>query len=211
MSLGGIIGQTPDLNEYLPKSGGTMTGPLVLSGNPNGNLEAASKQYVDSKASEWKEIESITKYFTQLNKGDYSEEFSFSNLFEQNNLKIVSNWNIKVHYSGPSYGSVSITAIDPLNIATHAFYLGKEFPTVNLSLSEQIVLSNYYHINDSRSNTILRKEFYTSSPVTNNNYLLKTYDSEPTTFYAGFNISVGGDSSININNSTCTITVYGKN
>ncbi len=56
MSLGGIIGQAPDLNEYLPKSGGTMTGPLVLSGNPSGNLEAASKQYVDSKASEWKEI-----------------------------------------------------------------------------------------------------------------------------------------------------------
>lgn len=32
----------------LPKSGGTMTGNLVLKGNPTANLQAATKQYVDN-------------------------------------------------------------------------------------------------------------------------------------------------------------------
>ena len=35
----------------LPKSGGTMTGPIVLPGNPSANLQAAPKQYVDQAAS----------------------------------------------------------------------------------------------------------------------------------------------------------------
>lgn len=35
-------------NAALPKSGGTMTGALTLSGNPTSNLHAATKQYVDS-------------------------------------------------------------------------------------------------------------------------------------------------------------------
>lgn len=34
--------------KYLDKSGDTMTGPLVLSGDPTKNLEAATKQYVDN-------------------------------------------------------------------------------------------------------------------------------------------------------------------
>lgn len=35
----------------LPKSGGTMTGALTLSGDPTGNLQAATKQYVDNQFS----------------------------------------------------------------------------------------------------------------------------------------------------------------
>lgn len=34
---------------YLPKSGGTMTGNLILNANPTANLGAATKQYVDNK------------------------------------------------------------------------------------------------------------------------------------------------------------------
>lgn len=34
-------------NAALPKNGGTMTGSLILIGNPSENLEAAPKQYVD--------------------------------------------------------------------------------------------------------------------------------------------------------------------
>lgn len=33
----------------LPKSGGTMTGPLTLSGTPTGDLQAATKKYVDDQ------------------------------------------------------------------------------------------------------------------------------------------------------------------
>ena len=49
MSYGSILSQNPP---DLPLTGGTMTGPLILSGDPTENLEAATKQYVDeAKAS----------------------------------------------------------------------------------------------------------------------------------------------------------------
>ena len=35
-------------NAALPKAGGTMTGPIVLSGNPTAALQAAPKQYIDA-------------------------------------------------------------------------------------------------------------------------------------------------------------------
>ena len=44
------LGQTEyDIHDptALPKSGGTMTGALILSGNPTSNMGAATKQYVD--------------------------------------------------------------------------------------------------------------------------------------------------------------------
>ena len=39
--------QLPDM-DYVPLSGGTMTGPLVLPGDPTASLQAAPKQYVDA-------------------------------------------------------------------------------------------------------------------------------------------------------------------
>lgn len=38
------------LEDYLPKSGGTMTGALTLKGAPTADLQAATKKYVDDKA-----------------------------------------------------------------------------------------------------------------------------------------------------------------
>lgn len=35
---------------YLQLAGGTMTGPLTLSGAPTGDLQAATKKYVDDHA-----------------------------------------------------------------------------------------------------------------------------------------------------------------
>lgn len=43
---------TPESIGALSLSGGTMTGPLVLSGDPAENLEAATKQYVDNHTSD---------------------------------------------------------------------------------------------------------------------------------------------------------------
>lgn len=44
-----ITNGTTTLNHYVLKAGDTMTGPLVLSGNPTENMQAATKQYVDGK------------------------------------------------------------------------------------------------------------------------------------------------------------------
>jgi len=41
---------TTSLGEKLPYTGGTLTGDLVLSGDPDAALKAATKQYVDANA-----------------------------------------------------------------------------------------------------------------------------------------------------------------
>ena len=43
-------------NAALPKSGGTMTGALTLAGDPSGDLQAATKKYVDETAGSWVSI-----------------------------------------------------------------------------------------------------------------------------------------------------------
>lgn len=55
------------LNSKLSLSGGTMTGNLMLNGNPSSNLQAATKQYVDNNIgfnnSPFKVIDDITLSF----------------------------------------------------------------------------------------------------------------------------------------------------
>lgn len=215
MSYGGITGQTPDLNEYLPKSGGTMTGPLVLSGNPSGNLEAASKQYVDSKASDWKVIESITHSFSEKNNGTYIGEFNFnsSKLSACNNLKIEVKWKLSVVIGGNEYQSSTITiGRGPIREGnTNFFTLNYTKPRLSLSISEQVVLSNYYQETSDSDLQVRKKAFYTNQPInTTNPYTLDVYYSgNPTAFKTSFTID--GNGLVLGNNSTCTITIYGKN
>ena len=45
---GKVIATASVPDEYVLRSGDTMTGPLVLPGDPTQELEAATKQYVDS-------------------------------------------------------------------------------------------------------------------------------------------------------------------
>jgi hypothetical protein len=43
------IAVAPATGQYVPLTGGTMTGPLVLPGNPSAALDAAPRQYVDAE------------------------------------------------------------------------------------------------------------------------------------------------------------------
>ena len=52
-------------NDYLPKSGGAMTGNLILNANPTANLGAATKQYVDNVKT------ALTPVFGDLAKDGY--------------------------------------------------------------------------------------------------------------------------------------------
>lgn len=45
---GKVIARSSVPDEYVLVSGDTMTGPLILPGDPTNNLEAATKQYVDN-------------------------------------------------------------------------------------------------------------------------------------------------------------------
>ena len=49
----------PDI--YVERSGDTMTGPLVLPGDPTTDLQAATKQYVDSSSVPYNDMRSESK------------------------------------------------------------------------------------------------------------------------------------------------------
>lgn len=51
MAVNGILlGVDTNSNKYLPLTGGTMTGSLILKGEPTADLQAATKKYVDDTA-----------------------------------------------------------------------------------------------------------------------------------------------------------------
>lgn len=62
-------GQIANLtNNYLPKSGGTMTGPITLPGNPSGALQAVPKQYADARG--WVLVGSGAIQFGSISTGE---------------------------------------------------------------------------------------------------------------------------------------------
>lgn len=51
MAVNGILlGADTNSNKYLPLTGGTLTGALMLKGEPTADLQAATKKYVDDTA-----------------------------------------------------------------------------------------------------------------------------------------------------------------
>lgn len=84
MAKGIILGQEPNLSgienkieqvdskfsNYLPLSGGTMLGNLILNGNPTNDNQAVTKKYVDSNSSKllWTKIDTINGTGSILNK-----------------------------------------------------------------------------------------------------------------------------------------------
>lgn len=46
----------------LPKSGGTMTGNLILNGAPTADNQAATKKYVDESAGGWKQLPQVSSH-----------------------------------------------------------------------------------------------------------------------------------------------------
>lgn len=61
----GFLTNHQDVSGKLDKSGGTMTGPLTLSGAPTANLHAATKKYVDdSKPTKTSQLTNDSGYLT---------------------------------------------------------------------------------------------------------------------------------------------------
>ena len=57
---------TGNLTTYVKKTGDTMSGPLILSGSPIDNLQAATKQYVDSVAISNTQLTNLLSTYAQL-------------------------------------------------------------------------------------------------------------------------------------------------
>ena len=99
---GKVIATASVPDQYVLRSGDTMTGPLVLPGDPQSATEAATKQYVDSAlapntplAYGWfSGIDSLVgayniNSFRYLNVGDYA--FYFENIPPSDNYCVVCN------------------------------------------------------------------------------------------------------------------------
>ena len=63
------IGGTDIGDIYLAKAGGTMTGALILAGDPSANLEAATKQYVDTQVATADTFLELTDTISTYNTG----------------------------------------------------------------------------------------------------------------------------------------------
>jgi len=51
------------LADYLPLAGGTMTGDIVLAGDPDAALKAATKQYVDAQVASTSDVYDVAVFF----------------------------------------------------------------------------------------------------------------------------------------------------
>lgn len=87
-------GQISNLtNNYLPKSGGTMTGAITLPGNPSGALQAAPKQYVDSRG--WTLLNTLASPVNVINGPTASSnELQLGNIDNYNELKVTVEFNL---------------------------------------------------------------------------------------------------------------------
>lgn len=99
-------------NNALPKSGGTMTGPLILSGAPTQNNQAATKAYVDNA----KSSETVI-YLTSSNLGPKisSSIFSGAIVVFNNSLYIFGNFSNTSELSGTD---IIFTVTLPKSIGT---------------------------------------------------------------------------------------------
>lgn len=113
------IDKTLSDNNFLQKSGGTMTGNLILNANPTENLGAATKQYVDGNAFVSKKVKLFDLVITPSNKNPSAT------------LPIITQASDTLLPSGILYkikmnGCKSSTSSDTLSIKYSYFIRGSE-------------------------------------------------------------------------------------
>lgn len=103
-------GQIANLtNNYLPKSGGTMTGPITLPGNPSGALQAVPKQYVDSRG--WTLLNTLASPVNVISGNTASSnELQLGNIDNYNELKVTVEFNLTL--TSGSGMSIALTSRD---------------------------------------------------------------------------------------------------
>lgn len=101
---------TPESIGALSLSGGTMTGPLTLSGDPTGDLEATTKQYVDNHTSD------TVLYTPQTLSAEQQAQ---------------ARGNINAAPGGFGLGQENMVAIDDCNNAVLSGWYATDSPTAN--------------------------------------------------------------------------------
>lgn len=141
-------------NKWLPLTGGTMQGNLILNADPMANLGAATKQYVDKKDSmvykRYKLFE-ITKNYNNISDFAMDKIFTFQNL-TLNDLGFLPQ-RLLIEFSSQDYMALSSFEISlSLTDMGHNKIISLNLPigsieTVrikNISLSLVVYLSSYF-------------------------------------------------------------------
>lgn len=138
-------------NAALPKSGGTMTGALTLSGEPTDNLHAATKKYVDERAvaSDWNQndetaidyinnrpfgIKVIETYKDIPASGDnYGQiyDLDFANLLYEHRKTAIYT----INYKGDSTLTCSFLQDEKITDTEADFYLDRDDHYVRIDLT----------------------------------------------------------------------------
>jgi len=96
---------------YLSKSGGTLSGPIVLPGNPTSNLQVAPKQYMDAAVSSFEyQITNLKNGSSNININNY---MPLTGGTMTGNLSIPSVPTISSQMASKSYVDGLITKINP--------------------------------------------------------------------------------------------------
>ena len=108
-------------NNYLPKSGGTMTGAITLPGNPSGALQAVPKQYVDARG--WTLLNTLTSQVNIISGNTVSSnELQLGNIDNYDELKVTVEFNLTlIKGSGIN---IALTSRD--NVSNRFLYKGGE-------------------------------------------------------------------------------------
>lgn len=98
----------------LPTTGGTMTGPITLPGNPSGALQAVPKQYVDARG--WNLLVSQSSAFSIIAGGTTDEYYTtqpitLSGLSAYNELKLQIDFQ-NIYITSGSKFNISLYAND---------------------------------------------------------------------------------------------------
>lgn len=81
-------------NSRLPLTGGTMTGSLILSGDPSSALEAATKQYVDNNVPSisWDSLTGKPTFATVATSGSYNDLLNKPTIPSTPNAYVTQTW-----------------------------------------------------------------------------------------------------------------------
>ncbi len=190
MAFGAIMGQTPDLTDYVKKTGDTLTGPLLYDGVPSVGTELVNKDYVDNNffnnenaVVTWGndaqtrnfQVKKITERFLVLTSHDTKAKS-----FTINKLPTQGTIFCKVMYSQSTseyaeIQSLSVPAIVPLkySVRSSGLHASKLVPcptiytsTSRPSLGNIITCSMYIQYDTSNDNTAI----FTFSGASNTQY-----------------------------------------
>lgn len=125
------------LEDYLPKSGGTMTGPLTLKGEPTADLHATTKKYVDDKAPLIINAASITSA-EKMN----SAIESINDAYQKREIYLIGN-NLNIYRIVSTGGtSAFFSRSDANNVSTAVLYEDNDsifYQTQKISVTQRTV------------------------------------------------------------------------